>query len=166
MASQEFQKLLISLFPKMRSWALSMTRNSTAADDLVQEVAVKALRASHTFDMGTNFPAWIYRILTNQFLSNMRAMREFNELDQVPETAIPASQQDATDLRELSHEFGRLPSEQREAITMIVLEECGYDEVSAKTGHPIGTLKSRVNRGRATLRAFMLEEQPVAHARA
>jgi RNA polymerase sigma-70 factor (ECF subfamily) len=155
MASQKFHTTLVNSMPKMRTWALALTRNRAAADDLVQETAVRALKAAHTFNMETNFSAWVHRIMFNQFISGIRSKREFNDLDQVPEMAISATQQDSVDLRDLSREFDRLPDDQREALMMVVLQERDYDEVSESTGCPVGTLKSRVHRGRLTLRARM-----------
>jgi RNA polymerase sigma-70 factor, ECF subfamily len=69
----------------MRTWALALTRNASAADDLVQEVALKTLMASESFIPGTNFSAWTHRIMVNQFISNIRGQREYNDLDQMPE---------------------------------------------------------------------------------
>jgi RNA polymerase sigma-70 factor, ECF subfamily len=84
-ASREFQDQLVDFLPRMRTWALALTRNASAADDLVQEVALKTLKASETFIPGTSFSAWTHRIMVNQFISNIRGQREYNDLDQIPE---------------------------------------------------------------------------------
>ena len=89
----------------MRIWALALTRNAAAADDLVQDVALKALIANDRFDPGTNFSAWVHRIMINHFISARRRARETMDIDQVPEAAVAASQQDSTDLREVSRAF-------------------------------------------------------------
>ena len=65
----EFQDQLTDFLPKMRIWALALTRNRTAADDLVQEVAMKVLIACDSYVPGTNFPAWVHRIMVNQFIT-------------------------------------------------------------------------------------------------
>ena len=75
-ASREFQDRLTGFLPKMRIWALALTRNSSAADDLVQDVAMKALMASESFEPGTNFSAWVHRIMINHFISSVRKQRE------------------------------------------------------------------------------------------
>ena len=112
--SCEFQDRLTGFLPKMRVWAIALTRNRAAADDLVQDVAMKALAARESFEAGTNFPAWVHRIMTNHFISGVRRRREYSDLDQMPEVGIPATQHDRTELRELNVAFQRLPREQKE----------------------------------------------------
>jgi RNA polymerase sigma-70 factor, ECF subfamily len=152
-ATREFQNQLTDLLPKMRIWALAITRSRSAADDLVQEVAMRALTASDSFILGTNFAAWVHRIMINQFITTIRKRREHTELDQVPETAIPAAQHDLSELRELNLAFRRLPQDQQDALRWIALDERTYEEVSDATGCAIGTLKSRVHRARVNLRS-------------
>ena len=74
-ASPEFQDQLTDFLPKMRIWALALTRNRTAAVDLVQEVAMKVLMACDSYVPGTNFQAWVHRIMVNQFITNVRRQR-------------------------------------------------------------------------------------------
>jgi RNA polymerase sigma-70 factor, ECF subfamily len=157
-ASREFQDRLTGFLPKMRVWAMGLTRNSSAADDLVQDVAMKTLLASESFVPGTNFPAWVHRIMVNHFISSLRSRREYNDLDQMPEVGIPASQEDWTDLRELNVAFQRLPKDQQEALHLIGIQERSYEEASGATGCAIGTLKSRVHRARLQLRSEMFGE--------
>jgi RNA polymerase sigma-70 factor (ECF subfamily) len=78
----------------MRVWAMSLTRNRAAAEDLVQDVAVKALAASESFVPGTNFSAWVHRIMTNHFISGVRSRREYNDLDKMPENPCCAARPD------------------------------------------------------------------------
>jgi RNA polymerase sigma-70 factor, ECF subfamily len=153
--SCEFQDQLTAFLPKMRVWAIALTKNRAAAEDLVQDVAMKALAASGSFVAGTNFPAWVHRIMTNHFISSMRTRREYSDLDKMPEVGIPAAQHDRTELRELNIAFQRLPREQKEALRMIGIEEQSYEEASGATGCAIGTLKSRVHRARLNLRSQM-----------
>jgi RNA polymerase sigma-70 factor, ECF subfamily len=145
-ATREFQDQdrLTGFLPKMRVWAMALTRNSSAADDLVQDVAMKTLLASESFVPGTNFSAWVHRIMINHFISSVRNRRECNGLDQMPEVGICASQEDWTDLRELNVAFQRLPKDQQEALHLIDIQERSYEEASGATG----TLKSRVHRAR------------------
>src|ERR1700760_3559597 len=96
--SREFQDRLTSSMPKMRSWAMALTRNRAAAEDLVQDVAMKALAASGSFVPGTNFSAWVHRIMTNHFISGVRSRREYNNLDQMPEVEVAATQHDRTEI--------------------------------------------------------------------
>ena len=162
MASQEFQNTLISFLPRMRYWAISMTRNKAAAEDLIQDVAVKALLASDSFIPGTNFSAWIHRIMTNQFISGIRARREISSFYDLPEPSIFGNQQDLIELREVSLAMSRLPSNQREAIQWVAIEGSSYEEISEKEGMAIGTLKSRVHRARVSLREHMDGQQRLA----
>ena len=97
--SREFQDRLTGFLPKMRVWAMALTRNSSAADDLVQDVAMKALVARESFVPGSNFSAWVHRILFNHFISSVRRRREYNDLDQIPEVGMRAAQEDRAGLR-------------------------------------------------------------------
>ena len=153
--SCEFQDQLTAFLPKMRVWAMALTRNRAAAEDLVQDVAMKALAASESFVPGTNFSAWVHRIMTNHFISGVRSRREYSDLDQMPEVGIPATQHDRTELRELNVAFQCLPREQQEALRMIGIEEQSYEEAAGATGCAVGTLKSRVHRARLNLRSLI-----------
>jgi RNA polymerase sigma-70 factor, ECF subfamily len=154
MPTQEFQEQLVSFMPQMRVWALAMTRNAVAADDLVQDVAAKALGRSDTFEPGTNFKAWIHRIMANHFVWSVRSRRNMVDVDEMRDVGVRPSQEDRTALRELDWAVNRLPSEQREALLMIVIDEDSYESVAERTGCVIGTLKSRVHRARQQLRAL------------
>ena len=134
--------------PKMRVWALAMTRNRATADDLAQEVAAKALNAQSQFTIGTNFPAWIRRIMVNACVSRQRAQRDIT--DAVPEIPVQASGEHHIALKELDQAVDRLPSDQREALLMVALEEISYEDAARRTGCAIGTMKSRVHRGAPT----------------
>jgi RNA polymerase sigma-70 factor (ECF subfamily) len=155
---QEFNDLLISFLPKMRVWALALTRNRAAADDLTQDVAAKALLAKDCFMPGTNFSAWVHRIMINHFISSVRNKREFTDMDNMPELPVSAAHEDRTALRELSWAVTRLPPDQREALFMIAVQEIPYETAAERTGCAIGTLKSRVHRARLQLRAYMMGE--------
>lgn len=157
--AQDFHEQLTEFLPKMRVWALALTRNRAAADDLAQDVATKALVAKDCFIPGTNFSAWIHRIMINHFISGVRARREFTDMDTVPDIAIQPSHEDRAALRELGWALDRLPRDQREALFMIVLQEKSYESAAQMTGCAIGTLKSRVHRARLQLRAFLTGEE-------
>ena len=160
--SCEFQDRLTAFLPKMRARAMALTRNRAAAEDLVQDVAMKALAASKSFVPGTNFSAWVHRIMTNHFISGVRSRREYSDHDEMPEVGIPATQHERTELRELNVAFQRLPREQKEALRMIGIEEQSYEEAAGATGCPVGTLKSRVHRARLNLRSLIHGEMGAA----
>jgi len=157
--SQDFQDQLTLFLPKMRVWALALTRNRAAAEDLTQDVATKALIARDCFIPGTNFSAWVHRIMINHFISGVRNRREFTDMDNLPDVPMPAAHEDRTALRELGWAVDRLPPDQREALFMIVLQENSYEDAAERTGCAIGTLKSRVHRARLQLRAYLSGEQ-------
>lgn len=157
--AQDFHEQLTDFLPKMRVWALALTRNRAAADDLAQDVATKALVAKDCFVPGTNFSAWIHRIMINHFISGVRSRREFTDMDTVPEVPVQPSHEDRTALRELGWALDRLPPDQREALFMIVLQERSYESAAETTGCAIGTLKSRVHRARLQLRAFLTGDE-------
>ncbi|HEY1933889.1 MAG TPA: sigma-70 family RNA polymerase sigma factor [Acetobacteraceae bacterium] len=163
--SQDFQEQLLQFLPRMRVWALALTRNRAAAEDLTQDVATKALVAKDCFIPGTNFSAWIHRIMINHFISGVRNRREFTDMDNLPDVAMPAAHEDRTALRELGWAVDRLPPDQREALFMIVLQENSYEDAAERTGCAIGTLKSRVHRARLQLRAY-LSGEPQQQSRA
>ena len=158
MQHQDFQDQLIAFLPKMRVWALALTRNRAAAEDLTQDVATKALVARDCFIPGTNFSAWVHRIMINHFISSVRNRREFTDMDSMPDLPVPAAHEDRTALRELGWALNRLPADQREALFMIVLQEKSYEAAAEVTGCAIGTLKSRVHRARLQLRVYLTGE--------
>jgi RNA polymerase sigma-70 factor, ECF subfamily len=160
--SDEFEDQLTSLLPKMRTWALALARNASAADDLVQDVATKALANRSSFDPGTNFSAWIHRIMINYFISNMRTRREFVSVEEMPDIPMAAEQQAKMELDRLNTEIERLPDYQRELLRQIALEERSYEEMSKSSGCAIGTLKSRVHRARSVLRARLDGDERLA----
>ncbi|MGD9727055.1 MAG: sigma-70 family RNA polymerase sigma factor [Acetobacteraceae bacterium] len=153
--SHEFEGQLVTLLPKMRTWALALTRSKAAADDLTQDVALKVLAARTSFIPGTNFNAWVHRIMINHFLSEVRCRREFADAEMMPEIAINDAHEDRAALREMSLALDRLPAEQRDALSRIVLDEQSYEDVATETGNAIGTLKSRVYRARVRLRCYI-----------
>jgi RNA polymerase sigma-70 factor (ECF subfamily) len=161
-ASKHFEDQLTDLLPTLRAWALAMTRSSAAADDLVQDVAFKAWIAQDSFIPGTNFKAWMHRIMVNRFISGVRAQRSYVSVEDMPEMALPAEQQSKVDLARLSDEFHRLPYHLKDALRQIAIEQRSYEDVAAACGCAVGTLKSRVHRARLALRARMEGNQSIA----
>jgi RNA polymerase sigma-70 factor, ECF subfamily len=163
--SGEFHSQLVALVPKLRIQALALTRNRAAAEDLVQDAVANALAAQESFTPGTNFAAWMHRILRNRFISTLRKQRETTDIEDLPSSAfaVGAAHEDRMVLKELSKAVGRLPSDQREALFMVVLQGMSYEEVADATGCAVGTAKSRVFRARRQLQAWLAgEERPVS----
>lgn len=157
-----FHDLMVAALPQLRQQAFALTRNRSDADDLVQAAVTNALAAQQSFMPGTNFKAWMSRILRNRFLSDMRRRRETVEMDDAPPEAFAraASQEDSIALQELRHNLGRLPADQRIALMMVTVQGLSYEEVSAQLGVAVGTLKCRVFRARKQLQAWLLGNEP------
>jgi len=163
----DFHADLVALLPKLRIQALALTRNRAAADDLVQDAAMNALAAQDSFAPGTNFGAWMHRILRNRFISGLRRRRETTDIEDVPPAllAMHPGHEDRLILQELQRALGELPAEQREALFMVVLQGLSYEEVGEATGCAVGTAKSRVYRARQRLQARLLGEVDAAGIR-
>jgi RNA polymerase sigma-70 factor (ECF subfamily) len=156
----DFHTNLVAVLPRLRIQALALTRNRAAADDLVQDAAMNALAAQGSFTPGTNFRAWMHRILRNRFISDLRKRREIVDIDDAPPAslAVHAGHEDRLTLQELQLALGELLPVQREALFMVVLQGMSYEEVAAATDCAIGTAKSRVFRARRLLAARLLGE--------
>lgn len=138
----------------MRAFALSLTRNSAQADDLVQDTIEKAWRNIDKFAAGTNMRAWLFTILRNTFYSDRRKkVREVADVDGVMASML--SEKPAHDGRlamaDFEKAFAVLPDEQREALMLVGASGFSYEDAADMCNVAIGTIKSRVNRGRARL---------------
>jgi len=155
-----FHEQVIAILPKLRIQALALIRNRAAAEDLVQDAVCNALSAQSSFIPGTNFPAWMHRILRNRFISNLRKRRDTTDIDDVPAHtfATEAPHEDRLALKELGHAMTRLPADQREALVMVVVHGMSYEALAEATGCAVGTAKSRVFRARRQLEAWLLGE--------
>ena len=157
----QFQDQVIALLPKLRIQALALTRHKAAAEDLVQDTVVNALKAQASFIPGTNFPAWMHRILRNRFISDLRRRRETSDIDNLSEDRLSTNggHEDIIALKELSSAMNRLPVDQREALMLVVVQGMSYEELAEATGVAIGTAKSRVFRARRTLHAWLVGDE-------
>jgi RNA polymerase sigma-70 factor (ECF subfamily) len=160
MTTNTFHDQVIAILPKLRVQALALTRNRAAAEDLVQDAVCNALSAHTTFIPGTNFAAWMHRILRNRFISNIRKRRDTTDIEDVPQSvfATDAAHEDRLALKELGVAMDRLPADQREALVMVVIHGMSYEALAEATGCAVGTAKSRVFRARRQLEAWLLGE--------
>jgi len=158
MTDATFHNQVIAILPKLRVQALALTRNRAAAEDLVQDAVCNALSASTSFIPGTNFAAWMHRILRNRFISNLRKRRDTTDIDDVPQSvfATDAAHEDRLALKELGAAMNKLPADQREALVMVVVHGMSYEALAEATGCAVGTAKSRVFRARRQLEAWLL----------
>lgn len=155
-----FHEQIIGIVPKLRVQALALTRNRAAADDLVQDAVCNALSAQESFIPGTNFAAWMHRILRNRFISNLRKRRDTTDIEDVPSSALATAPQheDRLALKELAAAMTRLPHDQREALVMVVVHGMSYEALAEATGCAVGTAKSRVFRARRQLESWLMGE--------
>jgi RNA polymerase sigma-70 factor, ECF subfamily len=162
MANVKFDEQVIAILPKLRVQALALTRNRAGAEDLVQDAVCNALSAQDSFIPGTNFAAWMHRILRNRFISNLRKRRDTTDIDDVPSSAFAtdAPHEDRLALKELAKAMSRLPFDQREALVMVVIHGMSYEALADATGCAVGTAKSRVFRARRQLEAWLFGERP------
>jgi RNA polymerase sigma-70 factor (ECF subfamily) len=164
--TSSFHDHVIAILPKLRVQALALTRNRAGAEDLVQDAVCNALSAQDSFIPGTNFAAWMHRILRNRFISNLRKRRDTTDIDDVPSSvfATDAPHEDRLALKELAKAMVRLPSDQREALVMVVIHGMSYEALAEATGCAVGTAKSRVFRARRQLESWLLDERPAQAA--
>jgi RNA polymerase sigma-70 factor (ECF subfamily) len=146
-----------ALIPRLTRYALVLTRDPVAADDLVQECLARALGKLHLWKQGTDFRAWLFTILHHQHVSCLRRdarqragvqlLQQFNS-----RLTCAPNQAARTELRDVERALAELPEEQRSVILLVGLEGMRYDQAASIANLPIGTVRSRVARGRETLR--------------
>jgi RNA polymerase sigma-70 factor, ECF subfamily len=145
--------------PRLRRYARALTRDAVAADDLVQDCLVRGLAKQHLWKEGTDLRAWLFTILHNQYVNQIRrAVREGAAVslsETEPSLTRAADQGRALDLRDLDRGLARLPEEQRTVILLVGLEGLRYEAVAEIIGVPVGTVRSRLSRGREALRRLM-----------
>lgn len=158
-----FEDQLAALLPRLRRFAHALSRNAADADDLTQAAIERALRSRAQWQPGTRLDSWCYRIMRNLWIDTARARSRKGKLEAPPEEAErvgedPRGAMDAAfDLRRMMAAMELLPDEQREVVALILIEGFGYREVSEMLDLPIGTVSSRLVRGRTALLAMVGE---------
>jgi len=145
--------------PRLRRYARALTRDITAADDLVQDCLTRALSKVHLWQDGTDLRAWLFTILHNQYVNHVRrAVREGAAValsDTEPLLTSAPNQGKRLELRDLERAIAKLPDEQRSVLLLVGLEGMRYEEVASVLDVPVGTIRSRLSRGREMLRQLM-----------
>ncbi|HTH62716.1 MAG TPA: RNA polymerase sigma factor [Paraburkholderia sp.] len=148
--------------PRLRRYARALVNNRDLADDLVQDTLERALGHLAQFRAGTDLRAWLFTIMHNLFVNQVRRAsarslhvsiddEDFDHAD----VAVPASQTNPLEVRDLDVALQRLPAGQREVVLLIGIEEMSYTDVASALDIPVGTVMSRLSRGRERLRALM-----------
>jgi RNA polymerase sigma-70 factor (ECF subfamily) len=158
-----FEQLAMPLFPRLYNFAHWLTQDRALAEDLVQETYMKALRGFSSFQQGTNFRAWMYKILRNTFLTSqagLKASISFDDDDekvadpaaaQTPESLLLARVQQET----IQSALQELPVRFREIILLCDVEEMSYQEIAETLAIPRGTVMSRLSRARKVMRELL-----------
>ena len=155
----EFHRLIEREIPRLRRYARALTRSADRADDLVQETLMRALAKCHLWQEGTDLRAWLFTIMHNQYVNMVRrAMRDGANVDieQISSALVATTDPTASrQLRELERALSRLRGEHREVILLVGLEGMSYEAAAQILDVPVGTVRSRLSRGRDALRQLM-----------
>ena len=152
---QDFERELLTLLPRLRRFARSLARDAADADDLCQVALERALKSRHQWQEGTRLDAWMYRIIRNSWIDEVRARTRRGQTFVAEEAGLSVGVEGDADIRiemqDVDRAMSELPPEQREVIALVLVEGLAYREASDILQIPIGTLTSRLTRGRQAL---------------
>jgi len=154
-----FEDELLALLPRMRRFATGLTRNLPEADDLCQMTIERALRSRAQWQVGTRLDSWMYRIMRNIWIDEGRAstrkLQTFADPDEGLSVGVYGGQEEHVELMDIDRALVNLPDEQREAVILVMVEGYSYKEAADIVGCPVGTLNSRLVRGRDALMVLL-----------
>ncbi len=148
--------LIIPYIPNLRRYARALVGDRDGADDLVQDTLERAVRKFHLWRPG-DLRAWLFSIMHNVFVNQLKARRIAPEVEIDDSFPAPASSVTRMDLQDMQRALSGLAPEQREVVLLVALEDMSYADVSRALGIPMGTVMSRLSRGRERLRRAMGE---------
>jgi RNA polymerase sigma-70 factor (ECF subfamily) len=154
----DHDSLLTQQVPRLRRYARALTGDRNAADDLVQDTLERALSRFHLWRQGSDLRAWLFTIMHNIYVNQIRSRirRQHEALETEPAAeAVRAPEPDWLELRDLEAALGRLPEEQRAVVLLVGLEQFTYEETARVLGVPTGTVMSRLSRARERLRVML-----------
>ena len=163
----DFGRMVEAEIPRLRRYARALTRDVVRADDLVQSCLTRAVAKQHLWQDGTDLRAWLFTIMHNQYVNDVRhGVREgiSVEVGEAPQLTVQSNAIPTLELRDLERALANLPHEQREVILLVGLEGMRYDHVAEILNVPIGTVRSRLSRGRDQLRRLMGMEEKLGES--
>ena len=155
-ARGEFLRDVEEMMPNLRRYARSLARDADEADDVVQDALVAALDKIHQFEPGTNLRAWLFTITRNTFITHQRRRRIRTHLpldDETLDLQAPPAQEARVAQSHLAAAYEQLPRPQREVLALVVFESLSYEQAADILEVAVGTVRSRLSRARAGLRA-------------
>lgn len=161
-------RAILAELPRLRRYARAMLGDRAAADDLVQDTLERAWSRIAQWRPGSDLRAWLFGIMHNLRIDQLRRnglpTASLDE-EEVAEVSVRPTQSDLLEVMDLETALRQLPDEQREVLLLVALEEMSYADIAASLGIPIGTVMSRLSRGRERLRVVMDGRQPSANLR-
>jgi len=153
--------LILEHVPRLRRYARALLGDRYAADDLVQDTLERAWNKFHLWRPGSDLRAWLFAIMHNVFVNQVRSRRNEIErtMEELPAIAVRATQSDALELADVERALNGLPDEQREVLLLVAVEGMTYDEVSRALAIPVGTVMSRLSRARERMRRLIAGAQ-------
>ncbi|OFZ88587.1 MAG: RNA polymerase subunit sigma-24 [Betaproteobacteria bacterium RBG_16_64_18] len=153
---------ILEHIPRLRRYARALLGDRYAADDLVQDTLERAWNKFHLWRPGSDLRAWLFTIMHNVFVNQVRSKRSEIEktMEELPVVAVRATQSDSLEIADVERALRALPDEQREVLILVAIEEMTYDEVSRALAIPIGTVMSRLSRARERMRRLIAGVQP------
>lgn len=154
----DFGVQVAALIPRLRRYARALTGDTLLADDLVQDTLERALAKQHLWRQGSDLRAWMFTIMHNVFVNQVRARPAEPTVsmeDGAYEVAGRSSPVDLLEVGDIDAAIRRLPAEQREVLLLIALEQLSYEETARALGIPLGTVMSRLHRARERVRVLL-----------
>ncbi len=151
--AENVRQEIVAMLPRLRRFARTLTRNSHDADDVVQIAVERALTRLGQWQRDKRLDGWMFTIVKNAWIDEIRSRKRHDEVLLADEAA--ATQQDPQDALSIRAALSRLPDEQRLAVSLVLIEGLSYKEAAEVLDVPIGTLTSRLARGRAALQAAL-----------
>lgn len=157
MATERFEEEMLALLPRLRRFARSLTRDQADADDLSQLSVERALKARDQWQPGTRLDAWMYRIMRNIWIDEARARARRAQTFAPEEEGLSVGDdgheaiERNVEMNDVDRAMAKLPAEQREVIALVLVEGLAYKEAAEILEIPMGTLTSRLVRGRQAL---------------